>query len=228
MQIDILTCQPDVFSSPLETCILKRAQQKKLVTINIHNLRDFSADKHRKTDDYPYGGGSGMVMMAQPFADCIEQLQEKQQYDEIIFLTPDGELFTQTIANELSLKPALMILAGRYKGIDQRIRDNYVTREISIGDYVLSGGELPAIVVIDTLVRLLPGALGDEVSALSDSFQTNLLDPPHYTRPENFRGWKVPPVLLSGNTAKIEAWRDTQALEKTQKRRPDLLKKEEN
>lgn len=228
MQIDILTCQPDVFSSPLETCILKRAQQKKLVTINIYNLRDFSANKHRKTDDYPYGGGSGMVMMAQPFADCIEHLQEKQQYDEIIFLTPDGELFTQTIANELSLKPALMILAGRYKGIDQRIRDNYVTRELSIGDYVLSGGELPAIVVIDTIVRLLPGALGDEVSALSDSFQTNLLDPPHYTRPENFRGWKVPSVLLSGNTAKIETWRDTQALEKTQKRRPDLLKKEEN
>lgn len=223
MLIDILTCQPEVLLSPLQTCILKRAQQKQLATVQVHNLRDYSTDKHRKTDDYPYGGGAGMVMLAQPFADCIEHLQKQQHYDEIIYLTPDGEQFTQALANELSLKPALMFLAGRYKGIDQRIRDHYVTREISIGDYVLSGGELPALVVIDAIIRLLPGALGDEVSALSDSFQTNLLDPPHYTRPADFRGWKVPPVLLSGNNAKIDAWRDNQALIKTQQRRPNLL-----
>ena len=224
MIIDILTCQPEVLLSPIQTCILKRAQQKQLATINVHNLRDFSRDKHRKTDDYPYGGGAGMVMMVQPFVDCIEHLQKQQHYDEIIYLTPDGEQFTQAIANELSLKSALMFLAGRYKGIDQRVRDNFVTREISVGDYVLSGGELPALVVIDAIVRLLPGALGDEVSALSDSFQDDLLDPPHYTRPADFRGWTVPAVLLSGNNSEIDLWRDNQSLIKTRQQRPHLLK----
>lgn len=223
MRIDIITVLPGLLESPFAHSILLRAQKKGLVEIHVHNLRDYADNKHKSVDDYPYGGGSGMVMQIEPFAACIETLQSAREYDEVIFLSPDGETFNQSMANELSLKGNLILLCGHYKGIDQRIRDLYVTREISIGDYVLSGGELPAAVLVDAIVRLLPGVLSDETSALSDSFQGDLLDAPVYTRPADWRGHKVPDILLSGNEAAIRAWEYEQALAKTKKRRPDLL-----
>ncbi|MCL4109377.1 UNVERIFIED_CONTAM: hypothetical protein GTU68_033202 [Idotea baltica] len=223
MRIDILSCVPDQLHSPLNTSIVKRARNKGLVEVHIHNIRDWTTDKHRSVDDAPYGGGAGMVLKIEPIAALIRSLQAERSYDEIIFLTPDGRRFDQGLANELSLKKNIILLCGHYKGIDQRIRDLFITREISIGDYVLSGGELPALVLTDALVRLLPGVLGDETSALSDSFMSNLLDAPAYTRPIDFEGHVVPPVLTSGNHAAIDAWRDEQAYEKTQARRPDML-----
>ena len=223
MRFDIVTVLPGLLESPFAHSILQRAQQKGLCEIVVHNLRDYATNKHRSVDDYPYGGGSGMVMQVEPFASCIEQLQDERPYDEVIFMTPDGPTLNQTVANHLSTKTNLMVLCGHYKGIDQRIRDCFVTREISIGDYVLSGGELPAAVLVDAVVRLLPGVLSDETSALSDSFQGGLLDAPVYTRPADWRGHKVPDVLLSGNEAAIHAWRDEQALARTKARRPDLL-----
>ncbi|GIV43344.1 MAG: tRNA (guanine-N(1)-)-methyltransferase [Bacteroidia bacterium] len=222
MRIDILSCVPELLHSPLNHSILKRAQQKKLLEIFVHNLRDYSLDKHRSVDDYPFGGGAGMVLSAPPLANAIKSLSQKVTYDEIIFLTPDGKTFNQKIANQLSLKQNLLLIAGHYKGIDQRIRDQYITQEISIGDYVLSGGELPALVLVDAIGRLIPGVLGDETSALSDSFQNLLLDAPCYTRPAVFEGIKVPEVLLSGDHKKIEEWRLQQSIQKTQKLRPDL------
>jgi tRNA (guanine37-N1)-methyltransferase len=202
---------------------LQRAKNKGLAEIYVHNLRDYSTNKHKSVDDYPYGGGSGMVLQIEPFAKCIEQLQAEREYDEIIYMTPDGETFNQDIANGLSTKGNMMILCGHYKGIDQRIRDIYVTKEISVGDYVLSGGELPAAIVTDAIIRLIPGVLSDETSALSDSFQDGLLDAPIYTRPADWKGHKVPDILLSGHEAKIAAWKDEQQLKRTQERRPDLL-----
>ncbi|RMG28429.1 MAG: tRNA (guanosine(37)-N1)-methyltransferase TrmD [Bacteroidetes bacterium] len=227
MRIDILTCLPQLLESPLSHSILRRAQDKALLEVHVHDLRDYSGNKHRQIDDYPYGGGAGMVMKVEPIARCIRALQAERSYDEVIFLTPDGATFNQQMANELSLKQNLILLAGHYKGIDQRARDLFVTREISIGDYVLSGGELPALVVTDAIGRLIPGVLGDESSALSDSFQDQLLDAPVYTRPADFEGHRVPDVLLSGHAKKIEDWREEQALEKTRRRRPDLLDQEE-
>ena len=224
MRFDIITVLPGLLESPFAHSILQRAQKKGLAEIVVHNLRDYSTHKQKSVDDYPYGGGSGMVMSIEPFASCIEKLQAERSYEEIIFLTPDGETLKQTIANELSSKTNIILLCGHYKGIDQRIRDLFVTREISIGDYVLSGGELPAAVLVDAVVRLLPGVLNDETSALSDSFQGELLDAPVYTRPADWKGHKVPDVLLSGHEAKIAEWRHDQALERTQQRRPDLLK----
>ena len=223
MRFDIITVLPGLLESPFAHSILQRAQKKGLVEIVVHSLRDYSTHKQKSVDDYPYGGGSGMVMGIEPFASCIEKLRKEREYDEIIFLTPDGETLKQTIANELSSKKNIILLCGHYKGIDQRIRDLFVTREISIGDYVLSGGELPAAVLVDAIVRLLPGVLNDETSALSDSFQGELLDAPVYTRPADWNGHKVPDVLLSGHEAKIAEWRHDQALERTQQRRPDLL-----
>ena len=223
MRFDIITILPGLLESPFAHSILQRAQKKGLVEIVVHNLRDYSTHKQKSVDDYPYGGGSGMVMGIEPFASCIEKLRKEREYDEIIFLTPDGETLKQTIANELSSKKNIILLCGHYKGIDQRIRDLFVTREISIGDYVLSGGELPAAVLVDAITRLLPGVLNDETSALSDSFQGELLDAPVYTRPADWNGHKVPDVLLSGHEAKIAEWRHDQALERTQQRRPDLL-----
>lgn len=223
MRFDIISVIPGLLDSPFAHSILQRAQKKGIAEIHVHNLRDYSANKHRNVDDYPYGGGSGMVMSIEPFAACVEKLQSERVYDEIIFMTPDGETLNQTIANQLSLGENLMILCGHYKGIDQRIRDLYVTKEISIGDYVLSGGELPAAVLVDSIVRLIPGVLSDETSALSDSFQGELLDAPVYTRPSEWRGIRVPEILLSGDQAKINNWRHEQALERTRKRRPDLL-----
>lgn len=224
MRFDIITVLPGLLESPFAHSILQRAQTKGLAEIVVHNLREYSTHKQKSVDDYPYGGGSGMVMGIQPFANCIEKLKAEREYDEVIFLTPDGEMLKQTIANELSSKKNIILLCGHYKGIDQRIRDLFVTREISIGDYVLSGGELPAAVLVDAIVRLLPGVLNDETSALSDSFQGELLDAPVYTRPADWQGHKVPDVLLSGHEAKIAEWRHDQALERTQQRRPDLLK----
>ena len=224
MRFDIITVLPGLLESPFAHSILQRAQKKGLVEIVVHNLRDYANNKHKNVDDYPYGGGSGMVMAVEPFANCIEKLKAERNYDEIVFMTPDGVTLNQTIANHLSGQGNMIILCGHYKGIDQRIRDIYVTREISIGDYVLSGGELPAAILVDSIVRLIPGVLSDETSALSDSFQGELLDAPVYTRPAEWRGHKVPDILLSGNQAKIEAWRDDQALERTKQRRPDLLK----
>lgn len=224
MRFDIISVLPQLLESPFAHSILHRAQKKGLVEIAIHNLRDYATNKHKSVDDYPYGGGSGMVMSIEPFAACIEKLQSERTYDEIIFMTPDGTTLNQTIANELSGKGNIIILCGHYKGIDQRIRDVFVTREISIGDYVLSGGELPAAVLVDSVVRLIPGVLSDETSALSDSFQGELLDAPVYTRPAEWRGIKVPDILLGGHQAKIEEWRHDQALERTKKLRPDLLK----
>jgi tRNA (guanine37-N1)-methyltransferase len=209
--------------SPFAHSILQRAKNKGLAEIYVHNLRDYSTNKHKSVDDYPYGGGSGMVLQIEPFAKCIEQLQAEREYDEIIYMTPDGETFNQDIANGLSTKGNMMILCGHYKGIDQRIRDIYVTKEISVGDYVLSGGELPAAIVTDAIIRLIPGVLSDETSALSDSFQDGLLDAPIYTRPADWKGHKVPDILLSGHEAKIAAWKDEQQLKRTQERRPDLL-----
>ena len=223
MRIDILTVMPEMLESPLNCSILKRAQDKGLVEIVVHNLRDYSLNKHRKVDDYPFGGEAGMVMQIEPVDRCISKLQAEHQYDDIIFTTPDGEQFSQPIANQLSMKQNLMILCGHYKGIDYRIREHYITREISIGDYVLTGGEIPAAVIADAVVRLIPGAIGDEQSALSDSFQDNLLAPPVYTRPAEYKGWRVPDVLLSGNQAKIDEWKHNQSMERTMRLRPDLL-----
>ncbi|MBB1646235.1 tRNA (guanine-N(1)-)-methyltransferase [compost metagenome] len=223
MRFDIITVLPDLLESPFAHSILQRAKNKGLAEIYVHNLRDYSTNKHKSVDDYPYGGGSGMVLQIEPFAKCIEQLQAEREYDEIIYMTPDGETFNQDIANGLSTKGNMMILCGHYKGIDQRIRDIYVTKEISVGDYVLSGGELPAAIVTDAVIRLIPGVLSDETSALSDSFQDGLLDAPIYTRPADWKGHKVPDILLSGHEAKIAAWKDEQQLKRTQERRPDLL-----
>ena len=223
MRIDILTVMPEMLDSPLNCSILKRAQDKGLVEIVVHNLRDYSLNKHRKVDDYPFGGEAGMVMQIEPVDRCISALQQQRTYDDIIFTTPDGEQFSQPIANQLSLAENLMILCGHYKGIDYRIREHFVTRELSIGDYVLTGGEMPAAVIADAVVRLIPGAIGDEQSALSDSFQDNLLAPPVYTRPAEYRGWRVPDVLLSGNQAKIDEWKHNQSIERTMRLRPDLL-----
>jgi len=223
MRFDIITVLPALLESPFAHSILQRAQKKGKAQIHVHNLRDFTSNKQKSVDDYPYGGGSGMVMQIEPFANCIEMLKAERVYDEIIFMSPDGVTFKQETANELSGKENIMILCGHYKGIDQRIRDIYVTREISIGDYVLSGGELPAAIIVDAVIRLLPGVLNDETSALSDSFQGELLDAPVYTRPADWKGYKVPDILLSGDQNKIENWRHDEALKRTQERRPDLL-----
>lgn len=223
MRFDILTVLPALLESPFAHSILQRAQEKGKAQIHVHNLRDFTSNKQKSVDDYPYGGGSGMVMQIEPFANCIEMLKAERTYDEIIFMSPDGVTFNQEAANELSGKENIMILCGHYKGIDQRIRDIYVTREISVGDYVLSGGELPAAIVVDAVIRLIPGVLNDETSALSDSFQGELLDAPVYTRPADWKGHKVPDILLSGDPTKIENWRHDEALKRTQERRPDLL-----
>jgi tRNA (guanine37-N1)-methyltransferase len=223
MRFDILTVLPGLLESPFAHSILQRAQKKGKAEIVVHNLRDYATNKQKSVDDYPYGGGSGMVMSIEPFAKCIEALKAERSYDEIIFMTPDGPTLNQSMANELSSLGNVMILCGHYKGIDQRIREIYVTREISIGDYVLSGGELPAAVLVDSVVRLIPGVLNDETSALSDSFQGELLDAPVYTRPADWNGHKVPDILLSGHEAKINEWRHEQALLRTQQRRPDLL-----
>lgn len=223
MRFDIISVLPGLLEGPFAHSILKRAQDKGLVEIKVHNLRDYSTHKQKSVDDYPYGGGSGMVMTIEPFANCIEALKKERDYDEIIFMSPDGERLNQGIANHLISHQNIMILCGHYKGIDQRIRDIYVTREISIGDYVLSGGELPAAVLVDSIVRLIPGVLSDETSALSDSFQDDLLDAPVYTRPADWKGYKVPDILLSGHEKAIDEWRHEQALERTRNRRPDLL-----
>ena len=223
MRLDILTVVPDLLQSPFAHSIIKRAQTKGLVEIHVHNIRDFAKDKYKSVDDYAYGGGAGMVMMIEPVVDCIEHLQSQRTYDEIIYMSPDGELLDQKMANTLSLKKNMIILCGHYKGIDERIREHFITREISVGNYVLSGGELAAAVLADTIIRLLPGVLNDETSALSDSFQDDLLAPPVYTRPSDFRGLKVPGILLSGNTPEVEKWRHEQSLDRTKKRRPDLL-----
>lgn len=223
MHIDVITVQPDLLESPLSHSIMKRAQEKGLLTVKLHNLRTWALNKYGQVDDYQFGGGAGMVMMCEPLVNAIEALQKEHTFDEIIYMTPDGPRFDQKAANSLSLKGNLLIICGHYKGIDERIRQHYVTREISIGDYVLSGGELAAAVVIDAVGRLLPGVLGDETSALTDSFQDDLLAPPVYTRPADFKGWKVPDVLLSGNPKLIDEWRYNQAVERTRLRRPDLL-----
>lgn len=223
MRIDILTVVPELLVSPLNESILKRAQKAGLVEIVIHNLRDYTFDKHRQVDDYPFGGEAGMVMKAEPIFLCVEKLQSERHYDEIIYTSPDGITYNQGEANRLSTLENIIILCGHYKGIDYRVREHLITREISIGDYVLTGGELAAAIIADSVVRILPGAIGDESSALTDSFQDNLLAPPVYTRPADFRGWKVPDVLLSGNFAEIEKWKEEQAIERTQKLRPDLL-----
>ena len=225
MRIDLLTVMPEALDSPLHCSIVQRAQDKGLVEIHVHNLRDYSTRKHRKVDDYPFGGDAGMVMQIEPVHRCIEQLKSERDYDDVIFTAPDGELFTQPMANELSLKQNLIILCGHYKGVDYRIREHLITREISIGDYVLTGGEIPAVVITDAIVRLIPGAIGDDQSALSDSFQDNLLEAPVYTRPAEYTGWRVPDVLLSGHAAMIDQWQMEQALERTRRLRPNLLKK---
>jgi tRNA (guanine37-N1)-methyltransferase len=225
MHIDIITCLPKLIESPFADSILKRAQAKGLVSVNIIDLRPYSTNKHRTIDDYAFGGGAGMVMMIEPIDRCIADLKAQRTYDDIIYMSPDGERLTQSIANELSLKKNLILLCGHYKGVDERVRQHLVTREISIGDYVLSGGELAAAVVADAVIRLLPGVLSDETSALSDSFQDDLLAPPVYTRPSEYKGWKVPDVLMSGHEAKIQEWRLEKAVERTQERRPELLKK---
>jgi tRNA (guanine37-N1)-methyltransferase len=223
MRIDILTLLPKLFDGPFSDSILKRAQEKGHVTIQLHNLRDYSTDKHKNVDDYQYGGGAGMVMRVEPIAACIEKLKAEREYDEIIYMTPDGELLEQGISNQLSINTNIMVLCGHYKGVDERIREHYISKEISIGSYVLSGGELAAAVLVDSIVRLIPGVLNDETSALTDSFQDNLLSPPVYTRPPSFNGWEVPEVLLSGNPKEIELWREREALRRTKIRRPDLL-----
>jgi tRNA (guanine37-N1)-methyltransferase len=223
MHIDIITTLPKLVEGPFSDSILKRAQTKGLVTVNVVDLRAYSTNKHRTTDDYAFGGGAGMVMTIEPIDNCINDLKSKRTYDEVIYMSPDGELFQQSLANELSLKQNLILLCGHYKGVDERVREHLVTREISIGDYVLSGGELAAAVVADAVIRLLPGVLSDETSALTDSFQDGLVAPPVYTRPAEYKGWKVPDVLLSGHPAKIEEWRHDQAIERTRARRPGLL-----
>ncbi|MFC4219950.1 tRNA (guanosine(37)-N1)-methyltransferase TrmD [Flagellimonas marina] len=223
MRIDIITVLPELLTSPFEASILKRAIEKDLVEVHLHNLRDYTSGNYKQVDDYQFGGGAGMVMMIEPIDKCISHLKAERTYDEVIYMTPDGETLNQSIANQISLKENLIILCGHYKGVDQRVRDMHVTCEISIGDYVLSGGELAAAVLCDAVIRLLPGVLNDETSALTDTFQDNLLAPPVYTRPSEYKGMEVPKILLSGDFPKIEKWREEQALERTQKRRPDLL-----
>jgi tRNA (guanine37-N1)-methyltransferase len=225
MRIDIITVLPELLESPFAHSIMKRARDKGLLQVQVHHLRQWAVNEYGQVDDYQYGGGAGMVMMCEPLANAIETLQKERKYDEIIFMTPDGERLTQSIANQLSLKENMIIICGHYKGIDDRIRQHFVTREISIGDFVLSGGELAAAIVVDAIGRLLPGVLNDETSALTDSFQDHLLAPPVYTRPADFRGWKVPDILLSGDPKKVEDWRYEQSLERTKERRPDLLDK---
>lgn len=224
MRIDIITVLPELVEPFMKESIVGRAQKKGLAEVHIHNLRDWSTNRWRRVDDYPFGGSAGMVMQCEPIDRCISELQSQRHYDEIIFTAPDGEQFSQPIANELSLKENIIILCGHYKGIDQRIRDHFITREISIGDYVLTGGELAAAVMADAIVRIIPGAIGDEQSALNDSFQDNLLGAPVYTRPAEYKGWKVPDVLLSGHEAKIREWEMQQSIERTKRLRPDLLK----
>ena len=224
MRIDIITCLPRLLDSPFSDSILQRAQQKGLAEVHVHDLRKYSTDKHHKIDDYAFGGGAGMVMMIEPIVNCIRDLKSQRNYDEVIYMSPDGEQFSQSMANELSLKKNLIILCGHYKGVDERVREHFITREISIGDYVLSGGELAAAVVSDAIIRLLPGVLSDETSALTDSFQDDLVAPPVYTRPAEFEGMKVPEILLSGHEKKIDDWRFNKAVERTKKRRPNLLK----
>lgn len=223
LRIDILTIFPEMFDGPFCHSIVKRAIAKELVEIHLHNIRDYSNSKHKDVDDYPFGGGSGMVMMIQPIADCIEALSAERHYDEVIFMTPDGELYDQKLANRLSLHGNIIILCGHYKGIDERIREKYITMEVSIGDYVLSGGELAAAILADSIIRLIPGVLNDETSALSDSFQDGLISPPVYTRPADYQGMKVPDILLSGNEKEINKWKLEKAIERTRERRPDLL-----
>lgn len=223
MRIDIITVLPELLTSPFAASILKRAQDKGLMEVHLHNLRDYSTNKHKNVDDYQYGGGAGMVMSIEPIASCIEKLQGERSYDEIIYMTPDGEMLEQGLSNQLSLLENIIILCGHYKGVDERVRELFITREISIGSYVLSGGELAAAVLADSIIRLIPGVLNDETSALTDSFQDNLLSPPVYTRPRDFRGHKVPDVLLSGNFKLIEAYREEEAYKRTKERRPDLL-----
>ncbi|MEP0368778.1 MAG: tRNA (guanosine(37)-N1)-methyltransferase TrmD [Cyclobacteriaceae bacterium] len=223
MRLDIITCLPELFDGPINQSIVKRSQQKGLVEIKVHNLRDYSTLKHSNVDDYAFGGGAGMVLMVEPIDRCISKLKEQRTYNDVIYLTPDGETLNQGIANQLSLNENMILLCGHYKGVDQRVRDHLVTREISIGDYVLSGGELAAMVLADALIRLVPGVLNDESSALTDSFQDNLLAPPVYTRPAEYKGWSVPEILTSGHEARIEKWRHDQAVKRTQERRPDLL-----
>lgn len=223
MRIDILTGVPELLESPINHSIVKRARDKQLVEINIHNLRDYTRNKQRQIDDYAFGHDAGMVLMIEPIDLALQSLKGERDYDEVIFTTPDGAPYCQKVANELSMKKNLIIICGHYKGLDQRVRDNFITREISVGDYVLTGGELAASVIIDSIVRLIPGVLSDETSALSDSFQDELLAPPVYTRPADYKGWKVPDVLLSGNAKKIEEWKIQQSIEKTRRLRPDLL-----
>jgi tRNA (guanine37-N1)-methyltransferase len=224
MRIDIITCLPRLLEGPLSESIVSRAVSSHRVEIVVHDLRDFTADKNRSTDDYAYGGGAGMVMTVEPIDRCISALRAQRAYDDVIYMSPDGPLFSQVVANELSLKKNLILLCGHYKGVDERVREHLVTREISIGNYVLSGGELAAAVVVDAVVRLLPGAISDETSALTDSYQDGLVAPPVYSRPADYKGWKVPEVLLSGNEARIEEWRHERSLERTKQRRPELLK----
>ena len=224
MRIDIITVLPELIKSPFEHSILKRAYDKGLVEVNLIDLREYGIGKHRQVDDYAFGGGAGMVMMIEPIANCINELKSKRTYDDIIYMTPDGETLNQKICNQLSLQKNLMVLCGHYKGVDQRLRDHFITREISIGDYVLSGGEIAAAAMCDAVIRLIPGVLNDETSALTDSFQDNLLAPPVYTRPAEYNGWKIPDILLSGHLQNIEKWRYDQSVERTKKRRPDLLK----
>lgn len=223
MRIDIITVLPELLRSPFEASILKRAIDKGLVEVHLHNLRDYSTNKHKNVDDYQFGGGAGMVMMIEPIDKCISKLKSERDYDEVIYMTPDGETLNQGMANKMSLLKNIIILCGHYKGVDQRVRDHFITKEISIGDFVLSGGELAAAVLADSIIRLIPGVLSNETSALTDSFQDNLLSPPIYTRPAEYKGWKVPDVLLSGHAANIEKWREDMALEHTKSRRPDLL-----
>ena len=224
MRIDIIPVLPELLESPLSHSIMKRAQNKGLLEVHLHHLRQWAVNEYGQVDDYQYGGGAGMVMMCEPLANAIEQLQKERTYNEVIYLTPDGERLDQKIANQLSLQENLLLICGHYKGIDERIREHFITKEISIGDYVLSGGELAAAVLVDTVGRLIPGVLNDETSALFDSFQDELLAPPVYTRPADFRGWKVPDILLSGDLKKVEEWRYEQALKRTEERRPDLVK----
>lgn len=228
MRVDIITCLPRLLDSPFSDSILKRAQTKGIVEIEVHDLRPYSTNKHKTTDDYAFGGGAGMVMMIEPIDLCISKLKSERSYDEVIYMSPDGELLTQSLSNELSLKQNLIILCGHYKGVDERVREHLITREISIGNYVLSGGELAAAVVADSVIRLIPGVLSDESSALTDSFQDGLVAPPVYTRPAEYKGWKVPEMLLSGHQSKIEQWRHDQAVNRTIERRPDLTKPSKN
>lgn len=225
MRIDIITVLPELLQGPFSASILKRAQDKGLAEVHLHNLRDYSTNKQKSVDDYAFGGGAGMVMGIEPIDNCISSLKQERNYDEVIYMTPDGEQLTQGISNQLSLKENLILLAGHYKGVDDRVRQHLITKEISIGDYVLSGGELAAAVVADSIIRLIPGVLNDETSALSDSYQDNLLAPPVYTRPASYNGWEVPPILRSGDLKKIDEWRHNESLERTKTRRPELFKK---